>query len=157
LHFYEICQNHENFQHEKFNTKFSIIFPSIEVATEIFKFLKINLNFGIFRPLKHKPPFSPTTGICINNYWITIAWCKEYKKLEVNTKNLRNCQQWFNERRNRLTASNFGKVCKIKRTTSCKNTILVDFLWITKYHFLELCSRVQLTIIQYQKHISCKE
>ncbi|KAE9544675.1 hypothetical protein AGLY_000217 [Aphis glycines] len=32
---YEICQNCENLQ---------------------------NLNFGVFRPLKHKPPFSPTTG-----------------------------------------------------------------------------------------------
>ncbi|KAE9541249.1 hypothetical protein AGLY_004494 [Aphis glycines] len=28
------------------------------------RYLKIlqNLNFGVFRPLKHKPPFSPTTG-----------------------------------------------------------------------------------------------
>ncbi|KAF0761225.1 Uncharacterized protein FWK35_00003311 [Aphis craccivora] len=27
--------------------------------------LRFNLNFGVFRPLKHKPPFSLITGNCI--------------------------------------------------------------------------------------------
>ncbi|KAF2898573.1 hypothetical protein ILUMI_07601 [Ignelater luminosus] len=34
-----------------------------------------------------------------------------------------NSAVWFEERRKRITASSFGKVCKIKRTTNPKNTI----------------------------------
>ncbi|KAF0760749.1 Uncharacterized protein FWK35_00008307 [Aphis craccivora] len=34
-------------------------------TTEIFNFSEKNLNFGVFRPLKHKPPFSPTTVLAL--------------------------------------------------------------------------------------------
>ncbi|KAF0762464.1 Nucleic-acid-binding protein [Aphis craccivora] len=41
---------------------------------KILPFLLRNLNVGVFRPLKHKPPFSPTTG---NYPRLTNHFCSE--------------------------------------------------------------------------------
>ncbi|KAE9541284.1 hypothetical protein AGLY_004529 [Aphis glycines] len=78
--FYEICRKRENLQtteifnfSEKCFFKVSIKFfwPNQNTCKFYTKFLicysysiihKNNLNFGVLRPLKHKPPFSPTTG-----------------------------------------------------------------------------------------------
>ncbi|KAF0766387.1 Uncharacterized protein FWK35_00004203, partial [Aphis craccivora] len=57
--FYEICQKRENLQ--------QLLRLAFSLHDLIFKILlveKSNLNSGIFRPLKHKPPFSPI----IRNY-----------------------------------------------------------------------------------------
>jgi hypothetical protein len=48
---------------------------------------------------------------------------EEIKTLEESTKNQSESELWKVERSIRLTASNFGKVCKLRAITSRKNTV----------------------------------
>lgn len=48
---------------------------------------------------------------------------EQLKNLERNTVEQSNCDEWRLQRKIRLTASNFGKVAKLKDTTSRANTV----------------------------------
>lgn len=57
---------------------------------------------------------------------------EDINKLERRTTEQSQCEEWKRERSYRLTASNFGKVCKIRKSTNRKNTI-VSILYASQY------------------------
>jgi len=59
------------------------------------------------------------------NYILTNLKCnlQEIRELERNTIDQGKCDTWHKERKNRLTASNFGKVCKLRKSTPRTNTV----------------------------------
>ncbi|KAF0771656.1 Uncharacterized protein FWK35_00001259, partial [Aphis craccivora] len=64
--FYEICRKRENLQDLKYNINISrrhnFFLLAFELRVEnLIQGFSQNLNFGVFRSLKHKQPFSPTT------------------------------------------------------------------------------------------------
>lgn len=56
------------------------------------------------------------------------------KQIELETRNQSNNKKQFIERRKRLTASNFGKVCKMRSTTSCKGIVDIYYTIWTFYN-----------------------
>lgn len=80
-------------------------------------------NYGLAQPLEDLLP-NDEVKKKKNNFLKSIALTTSAREqIELETRNQCNSQKWFIERRNRLTASNFGKVCKMRPTTSCKRTV----------------------------------
>lgn len=48
----------------------------------------------------------------------------EIDELQHRTVEQVNCEEWKKERSKRLTASKFGKICKLRKTTSRKNSVI---------------------------------
>jgi len=58
--------------------------------------------------------------IFVNNLKLTI---KEIEEVERRTVGQQNINEWQKYKKSRLTASNFGKVCKLKASTYRENTV----------------------------------
>ncbi|XP_025421259.1 uncharacterized protein LOC112691308 isoform X2 [Sipha flava] len=56
----------------------------------------------------------------------------EIDELQRRTVEQANCVKWKKERSKRLTASNFGKICKLRKTTSRKNSV-ISVLYQSEY------------------------
>lgn len=65
------------------------------------------------------------TYIAIKCYFIFQRKLDEvdHSEVERNTRDQAESELWKVERMKRLTASNFGRVCKMRRNTSCKNAV----------------------------------
>jgi len=44
-------------------------------------------------------------------------------ELERSTKDQSHSQEWYSERKKRLIASNFGDICKMRASTSCRKKV----------------------------------
>ena len=53
-------------------------------------------------------------------------------RLERRTTEQSQCEEWKKERSHRLTASNFGRVCKMKKNTNRNNTV-ISILYESQY------------------------
>lgn len=80
-------------------------------------------NYGLAQPLDNLLPTDELKNKKIEFIQTITLPITVREQIELETRNQSNNQKWFIERRNRLTSSNFGKVCKMRPTTSCKRTV----------------------------------
>jgi len=80
-------------------------------------------NYGLAQPLDNLLPTDELKNKKIEFIQTITLLITVREQIELETRNQSNNQKWFIERRNRLTVSNFGKVYKMRPTTSCKRTV----------------------------------
>ncbi|KAL4112571.1 hypothetical protein QTP88_016326 [Uroleucon formosanum] len=71
-------------------------------------------------------------------------------QLERRTIEQSQCEEWKKERSYRLTASNFGKVCKLRKSTNRKNTI-ISILYKSDYFHGTTATRCLILFTAYFK------
>lgn len=80
-------------------------------------------NYGLAEPLDSLMT-SEELKMRANDFIRSLNMSSEARKnLELNTRDQSNSSLWHLERRNRLTASNFGRICRMRNNTSCKATV----------------------------------
>ena len=78
-------------------------------------------DYGLAEPLVDE--ISPEMFEEKKNQFLVSLKNSNIDEIESNTRDQTNSEAWYRERRLRLTASRFGQICKMRSTTSCKNTV----------------------------------
>ncbi|XP_050547217.1 uncharacterized protein LOC126908925 [Daktulosphaira vitifoliae] len=96
-------------------------------SSALLKFSGPNRDNGLVEPLDNIPSEKELREK-MSNFLVKLNEV-DVKKLEFSTRDQHHNQDWYIERKKRLTASNFGDICKMRVNTIIKYDH--DF-WITK-------------------------
>lgn len=70
----------------------------------------------------------------------------EINELQSRTVEQSNCEEWKKERYKRLTASNFGRICKLRKITSREKSVTSIILYQSDFFHGTSATRYILTL-----------